>query len=56
MHAVSLQACADKLWRTGSQPEALPFCALAYALVGVFATMLVGLPPVARSLLAITAA
>jgi hypothetical protein len=38
-----------------SEPEALPFCALAYALMGIISTVLVALPPVARALLAITA-
>lgn len=38
-----------------SEPEALPFCALAYALIGIISTVLVALPPVARALLAITA-
>ena len=38
-----------------SEPEALPFCALAYALIGVFATIFVALPPVHKSLMAITA-
>ena len=37
------------------EPEALPFCALAYALIGVISTLLVSAPPVARALLAITA-
>ena len=36
-----------------SEPEALPFCALAYALIGVTATTLVAIPPVRYSLLAI---
>ena len=48
MHTfVHLQLC--------SEPEALPFCALAYALMGIISTVLVALPPVARALLAITA-
>ena len=38
-----------------SEPEALPFCALAYALSGIIATALVAMPPVASALLAITA-
>ena len=38
-----------------SEPEALPFCALAYALIGIISTVLVALPPIARALLAITA-
>ncbi|EIE23379.1 hypothetical protein COCSUDRAFT_15440, partial [Coccomyxa subellipsoidea C-169] len=38
-----------------NEPEALPFCALAYALIGIISTVLVALPPVARALLAITA-
>ncbi|KAK9821310.1 hypothetical protein WJX81_008067 [Elliptochloris bilobata] len=38
-----------------SEPEALPFCALAYALTGVISTALVAVPPVASALLAITA-
>ena len=41
--------------RTCSEPEALPFCALAYALMGIISTVLVALPPVAHALLAITA-
>jgi hypothetical protein len=38
-----------------SEPEALPFCALAYALIGIISTVLVALPPLAKALLAITA-
>jgi hypothetical protein len=38
-----------------SEPEALPFCALAYALIGIISTLLVSLPPVAAALMAITA-
>ena len=41
--------------RACSEPEALPFCALAYALSGIIATALVAVPPVASALLAITA-
>lgn len=39
-----------------SEPDALPFCALGYALIGVAATVLASLPPVTAALLAITAA
>lgn len=38
-----------------SEPDALPFCALGYALIGVAATLLASLPPVTAALLAITA-
>ena len=38
-----------------SEPEALPFAALAYALIGVISTAVVAVPPVARALIAITA-
>jgi len=38
-----------------SEPDALPFCALGYALIGVAATVLASLPPVTAALLAITA-
>lgn len=37
------------------EPEALPFCALAYALIGVISTVLVSIPAVRGSLVAITA-
>lgn len=38
-----------------SEPDALPFCALGYALIGVAATLLASLPPVTAALLAVTA-
>ena len=38
-----------------SEPDALPFCALGYALIGVAATVLASLPPVTAALLAVTA-
>ena len=38
-----------------SEPDALPFCALGYALIGVAASVLASLPPVAAALLAVTA-
>ncbi|GBF88340.1 plastidal glycolate glycerate translocator, chloroplastic [Raphidocelis subcapitata] len=31
---------------TSKEPEALPFCALSYALVGIFSTLIMSLPPV----------
>lgn len=37
-----------------SEPEALPFCALGYALIGVAASVLAALPPVTAALLALT--
>lgn len=39
-----------------SEPEALPFCALAYSLIGIISTLLVSIPPIAAALLKITAA
>ncbi|KAI9119490.1 hypothetical protein K1719_009366 [Acacia pycnantha] len=36
-----------------NEPEALPFCAIAYALNGIFGTTLFSIPPVRESLLAI---
>ena len=36
------------------EPEALPYCALAYALCGVAATVLVAVPPFRDLILAIT--
>jgi len=39
-----------------SEPEALPFCALAYSLIGIISTVLVAIPPVAAALIKITAA
>jgi putative effector of murein hydrolase len=38
-----------------SEPDALPFCALGYALIGVAATLLASLPPVTAALMALTA-
>ena len=37
------------------EPEALPFCALAYALIGIISTVLVSIPTVQAALLAVTA-
>jgi len=37
-----------------SEPEALPFCALGYALIGVAASLLAALPPVTAALMALT--
>ena len=37
------------------EPEALPFCALAYALIGIISTVLVSIPMVQAALLAVTA-
>ncbi|KAK9823111.1 hypothetical protein WJX72_000351 [[Myrmecia] bisecta] len=37
-----------------SEPEALPFCALAYAFIGIISTLLIALPPVRAGLLALT--
>jgi hypothetical protein len=39
-----------------SEPEALPFCALAYSLIGIISTLLVSIPPIAGLLMKITAA
>mmetsp|Transcript_69755 Transcript_69755/g.220870 ORF Transcript_69755/g.220870 Transcript_69755/m.220870 type:complete len:102 (+) Transcript_69755:89-394(+) len=36
-----------------TEPEALPFCALAYALIGIISSVLVAIPPVRLALLAI---
>ncbi|KAI9083884.1 hypothetical protein K1719_017317 [Acacia pycnantha] len=38
---------------SANEPEALPFCAIAYALNGIFGTTLCSIPPVRESLLAI---
>ncbi|CAK9261328.1 unnamed protein product [Sphagnum jensenii] len=38
------------------EPEALPFCAIAYAFTGIFSTLLCTLPPVRSSLLMIAGA
>jgi hypothetical protein len=35
------------------EPEALPFCALAYALIGVISTVLASLPFVASTIITI---
>ena len=35
------------------EPAALPFCALAYGLMGIVSTLLVGIPPVNALLVAI---
>ena len=37
-----------------SEPDALPFCALGYALIGVAASVLAALPPVTAALMALT--
>lgn len=36
------------------EPEALPFCALAYALIGIISTVLASIPVVQAALLAVT--
>lgn len=38
---------------TSKEPEALPFCALAYALVGIFSTCATQIPVVRQALLSI---
>ncbi|GFR50813.1 hypothetical protein Agub_g13088 [Astrephomene gubernaculifera] len=38
---------------TSKEPEALPFCALSYSLVGILSTVLVAMPPVRQALLGI---
>lgn len=38
------------------EPEALPFCALAYALIGVISTVLAALPFVSSAIIAIVGA
>lgn len=40
----------------GKEPEALPYCAIAYALTGIASTLLCTLPPVQSSLLMIAGA
>lgn len=40
----------------GKEPEALPYCAIAYALTGIISTLLCALPPVRASLLLIAGA
>ena len=47
-HGLGTAALAAK------EPEALPFCALAYALIGIESTVLVSIPAVQAALLAIT--
>jgi hypothetical protein len=38
------------------EPEALPFCALAYALIGVISTVLASIPLVSSTIIAIAGA
>ncbi|CAA0812063.1 Plastidal glycolate/glycerate translocator 1-chloroplastic [Striga hermonthica] len=38
---------------SAKEPEALPFCAIAYALTGIFASVICSVPPVRQSLLAV---
>jgi putative effector of murein hydrolase len=38
---------------TSKEPEALPFCALSYALVGIFSTVLMSLPAVRGAVIGI---
>lgn len=38
---------------TSKEPEALPFCALSYALVGIFSTVIMAVPAVQAAALAI---
>ena len=35
------------------EPEALPFCALAYALIGIISTVLVSIPAVQSALISV---
>lgn len=39
---------------SAKEPDALPFCALAYALIGVISSVLVSFPVVQQAILAIT--
>lgn len=41
---------------SAKEPEALPFCAIAYALTGIFCSVLVTLPGVQRSLILVAGA
>lgn len=38
---------------SAKEPEALPFCAIAYALTGIFGSLLCSVPAVRQSLLAV---
>lgn len=38
---------------TSKEPEALPFCALSYSMVGIISTILITIPPVRNLLIAI---
>lgn len=38
---------------SAKEPEALPFCAIAYALTGIFGSLLCSVPAVRQSLIAI---
>jgi hypothetical protein len=38
---------------TSKEPEALPFCALSYALVGIFSTVIMSIPAVQAAAIAI---
>lgn len=38
---------------SAKEPEALPFCAIAYALTGIFGSMICSVPAVRQSLLAV---
>lgn len=40
----------------GKEPEALPYCAIAYAITGIVSTLLCTIPPVRTSLLMIAGA
>lgn len=40
----------------GKEPEALPYCAIAYALTGIINTILCAIPPVRTSLLMLAGA
>lgn len=49
-HGLGTAALAAK------EPEALPYCALAYAVIGILATVFASLPPVRAALIAICGA
>lgn len=38
---------------SAKEPEALPFCAIAYALTGIFGSLICSVPAVRQSLIAI---
>jgi len=40
-------------WLPCREPEALPFCALAYALIGIISTLLIAMPGTTMLLMAI---